>query len=719
MPFVRKLIRMQIPSKYVKTGGGIIAGLLILLLIGAGIAYVKREALLNSALQKGIAKAKKDYNLDVKISRAHFVGLKTVAFDQITVVPQNRDSLARIAQLKVGVRLFPLLLGEIKLAEVSMQDGWIHLSRKDSISNYDFLFRKKNADTLQTSKVDLAALANNLLNQMLYKIPDDMDIRNFTLALTDNDRQVNLHTQMATIQNGRVQSSIQVNGKEAVWHVQGEVYPDDKELNLKLFADGKKVELPYLEQKFGLKLNFDTLSTQMKRVRRSGGQLKVSGSWAVKNLLLNHSRIAANDIVVPDGSLDADMIFGENYVAIDSSSVIHLKNLNINPYIKYTLSPHKIYEAKLHIGEMDAQELFDSFPQGLFDSLDGIRVAGKLQYDLNFYLDSAKPDAVIFDSRLRNKDFKVLSWGKNNLQKINASFVYTPYEYGKPMRNIIIGSENPNYTTLEEISPYLKNALLTAEDPSFFSHKGFVEESIRKSIATNFKEKAFKRGGSTISMQLVKNVYLNRQKNLARKIEEILIVWIIENGRLSSKQRMFEVYLNLIEWGPNVYGIGEAARYYFNKLPSQLDLGESIFLASIVPRPKSALYFFEGDGSLRPGLRGYFKLIGGIMARRGWAEPDTNAYGFYSVRLKESLRRGTFVSADSLGVDTLMNNADDNDEGGMMLQIFGKPKPDTIRAAESEKIKTFQQEVQKTPAQLRQERREERRRLKEEKRKPN
>lgn len=107
------------------------------------------------------------------------------------------------------------------------------------------------------------------------------------------------------------------------------------------------------------------------------------------------------------------------------------------------------------------------------------------------------------------------------------------------------------------------------------------------------------------------------------------------------------------------------------------------------------------------------------MARRGWAEPDTNAYGFYSVRLKESLRRGTFVSADSLGVDTLMNNADDNDEGGMMLQIFGKPKPDTIRAAESEKIKTFQQEVQKTPAQLRQERREERRRLKEEKRKPN
>ena len=103
-------------------------------------------------------------------------------------------------------------------------------------------------------------------------------------------------------------------------------------------------------------------------------------------------------------------------------------------------------------------------------------------------------------------------------------------------------------------------------------------------------------------MQLVKNVYLNRQKTLARKIEEILIVWIMENGHLSSKQRMFETYLNLIEWGRNVYGIGEASRYYFSKHPVELTIGESIFLASIVTKPKSGLYRFEGDGSLRSGL---------------------------------------------------------------------------------------------------------------------
>jgi hypothetical protein len=384
--------------------------------------------------------------------------------------------------------------------------------------------------------------------------------------------------------------------------------------------------------------------------------------------------------------MDAEMLIGENFISIDSASTIHLKDVDIHPFIKYTVSPNKIYELKIRTDELDAQQIFNSFPKGLFESLEGMQVAGKLQYSLDFYLDAEKPDDVIFNSRLKNKGFKIKKWGKTNLQKINGSFVYTPYEYGKPMRDIIIGTENPNFTPIDQISPYLKNALLTAEDPSFYSHNGFVEESIRKSIATNFKEKAFKRGGSTISMQLVKNVFLNRQKTLARKIEEILIVWIMENGRLSSKQRMFETYLNLIEWGKNVYGIGEASQYYFSKHPSELNVGESIFLASIVPRPKSGLYRFEGDGSLRSGLASYFNFIGGIMANRGMTPPDSNYYGFYSVRLRESLRSG--LPTDSLIVDSLLINSD-LEEDGVLEQLLIIRKIDSLQLKQSTKIKNI------------------------------
>lgn len=644
---------MQISQKYYKIIRISIVSLLAIIFIVGGLAFAKREALLNSAIKKAISKADREFDLELKIESAKFVGLSSVNFKNITAVPRGRDSLAKIQNFEIGIKLFPLIFGDIKIAEINLDNGIINLVKKDSTSNYDFLFRKKQSDTTKAKpELDLAKFANNLINKMLYKIPDDMDIRDFRIKFTDDSSLVDIHTTTATIDGGDVSSTIKVNGNESTWHIEGSVAPGDKKLNLMLFADNKKVELPILEKKFGLKLNFDTASTEMRGVNRSGDELQISGSWKVKNLLVNHSRISSNDVIVQDAAFDADMVISKNFISIDSTSTIHMKDIDIHPYLKYTLSPSKIYELKIFTEELDAQQLINSFPQGLFESLEGIQVTGKLQYNLDFYLDSEKPDDIIFNSRLKNAGFKVKKWGKTNLQKINGSFVYTPYEYGIPMRDIIIGPENPDYTPIDQISPYLKNALLTAEDPSFYSHNGFVEESIRKSIATNFKEKAFKRGGSTISMQLVKNVYLNRQKTLARKIEEILIVWIMENGHLSSKQRMFETYLNLIEWGRNVYGIGEASRYYFSKHPAELTIGESIFLASIVPKPKSGLYRFEGDGSLRLGLSSYFNFIGETMARRGLTPPDSNYYGFYSVRLKESLRSG--LPLDSLVSDSLL-----------------------------------------------------------------
>jgi hypothetical protein len=134
----------------------------------------------------------------------------------------------------------------------------------------------------------------------------------------------------------------------------------------------------------------------------------------------------------------------------------------------------------------------------------------------------------------------------------------------------------------------------------------------------------------------------------------MLIVWLIENNRLSSKNRMLEVYFNIIEWGNNVYGIGEASRYYFEKTPAELNLGESIYLASIVPRPKSSLYFFEYQGNLRSSMIGYFNTIGDLMAKRGFTPPDSSSYGFYEVRLKESLR-SLIARPDSLSSDSLLN----------------------------------------------------------------
>lgn len=710
--------KIKIPKKYLKIGAWVLGVFALILVAGGAIAYSKREALLNKMVAKAISKAEKDYGLTVKIGEYGFKGLSSVHMNQVSVVPKDRDTLTTINDITVGVKIFPLLFGDVKLSEVTLKDGKLNVVMRDTLTNIDFILKRKKKDSTTTkSKVDLSEIASNLLNQVFYKIPDDMEINNFMMQLNDNDTAfVKFLTTTATIDGGELKSTIKVNDTAAVWHVNGELDPGDKQLDVMLFADGKKVELPYLENKLHTKIKFDTVRTQMKDARFSGGDYKISGSWAIKNLLINQPRISAEDIIVPDARVEADMLIGENFVCLDSTSTVHLRDASIHPYLKYTLSPNKIYEMKLNAPEQDAQAIFNSFPVGLFESLDGIKVQGKLKYSLDFHLDTKTPDSVRFSSTLTPTDFKVLQFGKTDLTKINSDFVYTPYEYGKPMRNITIGPSNPNFTRLDDISPNFKNALLTAEDPSFFRHKGFVEESIRKSIAVNFKEKKFKRGGSTISMQLVKNVFLSRKKTLVRKAEEILIVWLIENNRLVSKSRMLEVYFNIIEMGNNVYGIGEASRHYFGKTPSQLSLGEGIFLANIVPKPKVALYKFMSNGSLKGYLLPYFRYIGNIMARRGLAPADSTGYGFYDVRLREGLRQ--YLLPDSTTIDT---NSVDIGEDDMMTpegmqdksknlfdRLFGgAAKKDTVKVQPGT-------DTTKTKKQLRQDRREERRRQKEE-----
>ena len=707
-----RLPKINIPKKYIKIGAWILGIFIVLAIIFGSIAYSKREVLLKKMIAKAIAKADREYGLDVKIESAGFNGLSTVHLTNISIVPKDRDTLSTISDLTIGVKLLPLIFGNVKLSRVDLNSGKVNIVLKDSLTNLDFILKRKKKDSTETkSKLDLADLAERIVNQALYKIPDNMQVKNLLFQLNDNDTaKLHFLTTTATIDDGNLKSTILVNGNEATWHVNGNLDPGSKQMDVLFFADNKKIELPYLDRKLRMKLSFDTVRTQLANADYSGSDFKIVGSWSIKNLLINHPKIASNDIIVHDAKIDAELLVGKNYVALDSTSTVFLRGAVFHPYLRYTLSPNKIYEVKIHADQQEAQAMLDAFPQGLFESLEGLKVSGQVKYDLNFYLDSSIPDSVQFDSGLIPFNLKILKWGKTNLQKINSSFVYTPYEYGKPMRNITIGPTNPNFTPLSQISSNFKNAVLTSEDPSFFSHKGFVQESIRRSFAVNLKEKKFVRGGSTISMQLVKNVFLSRKKTLARKAEEILIVWLIENNRLISKERMLEVYFNIIEMGENVYGIGEASRYYFGKTPSELTIGEGIFFANIVPRPKIALYKFRGDGGLKDYLHGYFNYIGGIMARRGLTASDSSAYGFYNVRLREGLRK--YLLPDSTTIDT-SDFADDempaintqDESKNLFDRIFGKGKKDTSSVIEADTTKSRKQ--------LRQERREERRRQKE------
>ncbi|OGA33132.1 MAG: monofunctional biosynthetic peptidoglycan transglycosylase [Betaproteobacteria bacterium RIFCSPLOWO2_12_FULL_64_23] len=150
-------------------------------------------------------------------------------------------------------------------------------------------------------------------------------------------------------------------------------------------------------------------------------------------------------------------------------------------------------------------------------------------------------------------------------------------------------AKNPNvelkqrWASYARISDELKRAVVVAEDAKFSEHDGFDWEGIQKALEKNQKKGRVVAGGSTISQQLAKNLFLSGQKNLWRKGQEAVITWMIE--MLMDKERILEIYLNVAEWGDGVFGAEAAARHYYNVGAAGLNAEQAARLAAMLPRP--------------------------------------------------------------------------------------------------------------------------------------
>jgi monofunctional biosynthetic peptidoglycan transglycosylase len=171
------------------------------------------------------------------------------------------------------------------------------------------------------------------------------------------------------------------------------------------------------------------------------------------------------------------------------------------------------------------------------------------------------------------------------------------------------------WVSLSRISPYLVKAIIIAEDDKFWSHHGFDVDAIQKALEKNIEKGKFKFGGSTISQQLVKNLYLTPAKNPVRKLKEAIITWRVE--QTISKRRILELYLNVVEWGNGIFGAEMASQRYFGKPAALLTAEEAAKLAAILPNPIR----FRVDGTSRYTER-RAKIIYDIMVKRGIVIPD-------------------------------------------------------------------------------------------------
>lgn len=141
-----------------------------------------------------------------------------------------------------------------------------------------------------------------------------------------------------------------------------------------------------------------------------------------------------------------------------------------------------------------------------------------------------------------------------------------------------------SYAKLSNISPYLPKVVVLTEDSSFWNHRGFDLQEMQNSLKSNLEKGRFARGGSTISQQLAKNLFLSKEKTLSRKFIEAIITVRLE--KVLSKKEIMEKYLNVVQFGKDIYGIKQAAQFYFKKDPKQLTLLESAFFAFLLPNPE-------------------------------------------------------------------------------------------------------------------------------------
>lgn len=619
------------------------------------LLFLFRNALLNHYKDKYSQHYSEKFKIDINIKNAEFKGVKTVLLNELFIVDkQQTDTLLSISKIEATISLWDLLKTHIRFLSLSVDSTSLNLIKKSNEDNFSFLL--KNGETKSNQKrqgMDYALAANNLLILFFDVIPQNLTLNSFNIKLTTDSILYDLAVPKAEVTNGVFYSqfSIKENNDQSVWLINGSINEKNNEAQFKLIKNDSLSYFP-LVNAYNLKTTADTILVSLKGFDYQNNQLYLKGNAKLSNFEANHWRISSKNVVLNNSFVDYNITVGKNFIQLDSTSLVRLNKIDLKPFLKIDFNPSKKVTFNLNIPKVSSQCFFESLPQGLFTNLDGIKTKGELEYNLRFMMDTETPDSLIFSSTLTPYQFKIQSFGEENLSKLNDEFSYTVYENNRPFRTFLVGPSNPNYTPIENISTYLKETILSSEDGNFYNHKGFNEFRFKESIAENFKKKRFARGASTISMQLIKNVFLRRNKTIARKIEEALLVWLIERNRLVSKERMFEVYLNVIEFGPNVYGIGEASKFYFNKSPKDLTLQESIFISMIIPRPKWFMYNFNSDGQLKESTQSYFNLIGGILARKGAISVEEQQSLTNQIMLSPQAQ-GYLIKQDTTSIESL------------------------------------------------------------------
>jgi len=347
-----------------------------------------------------------------------------------------------------------------------------------------------------------------------------------------------------------------------------------------------------------------------------GKQVSIKGHGKLHNLAIYSSKLARQPLQAIELAwrTDAEVSLDGSAVTVKDGEVDlgHIRFLFKGSYRRGEKG--RQVDVDFEIPLVNCQQAFASLPSHLVPKLDGMRFAGSFAAKGKARFDTArlgKTYHLKWDGSLGCRVVEVPS--TLDVKRFRSNFSKVVYTPTSQEQNMEFGPQTRNWVPIEAVSHFMDGAVLTTEDGRFYRHRGFDQEAIVNSIRENIKAGRFVRGASTISMQLARNLYLRRGKTVSRKLQEAILTIYLEQAL--TKREMMELYLNIIEYGPMIYGIGPAARYHFNRSASGLSLSQAMYLASILPQPNRQHY--AAGGAVSSGWVSYLRRLMRITNRIG------------------------------------------------------------------------------------------------------
>ncbi|MDR0750374.1 MAG: transglycosylase domain-containing protein, partial [Tannerellaceae bacterium] len=605
----------------------------IILLLLTVVISKSGDMFIRFLIEPELQAIEKQYGFIIQYKAIVLKGLNKAQVKGLTIrTPDNPEPVATANSIHIKTDAGLLLSKKISIQQLGADKVTIRFKPDDA----------SGTDSISFTGNDYITKAERIVKTLSRSIPSNTTIHNLKAVYRGKEKQQTVDIPVLKIEGNSFVMEIRSKKHrvENEWICSGTLPEEGQPLCLRLYTKdtAKKIALPFVEEKWGAKVLFDTLALELSRKEKQTGIQTVQGKAGIKGLAIYHELISPDTIVLDRGFINYTIDIGKDFLEIDSSTTsLYLNQLKLNPSIRIEKNKGWRIRAALDKKDFPAEALLSSIPEDMFHSIEGLKAEGIMTYHFFLDVDMANVENLRFESTLQSRNFRILRYGNTDLRQMNNPFSLVVSKEGRPVRTTRLGYENPDFRPYGSISHYLPYAIMHAEDAGFMHHAGFIPEAFERSLAQNITERRFARGGSTLSMQLVKNVFLNHSKTISRKLEEIMIVWLIETCRLTSKQRMFEVYMNIIEWGDNVYGVTEASRYYFAKEPSELNLGECVFLSSIISAPKQAHHHFNGT-QIKPAFHAFYRDAVKRMLQRGWITPGEAASGNPAVTIRGPFR---------------------------------------------------------------------------------